>query len=138
MASAKITIVPPSIKEFSRSSRTNFTFCFAYGSACLARKANLEHNFSHYSGLKYFGHMTDIWIKYGVVTTEDLFADLLEWSNLYLAGRLHKPVEIIRKPSSTELETALQLNFAIRSTCSFVNFTRFFQRSMNFTTQYQI
>ncbi|KAJ8951849.1 hypothetical protein NQ318_019824 [Aromia moschata] len=155
MASTKITIVPPLYKRILSRFPQNFTFCFAYGSAvkkqlgnnssedlidlifCVNNpsawhEANLKHNFSHYSGLKYFGHNfvarfqqnvgakvyfntlvpldDDIWIKYGVVATEDLVTDLLEWSDLYLAGRLHKPVEIIKKPLSTELETALQLN----------------------------
>ncbi|XP_057660884.1 phosphatidate cytidylyltransferase, mitochondrial [Diorhabda carinulata] len=94
-------------------------------------ESNIEKNPSDYSGLKYFGHnfvshcqqnfgakvyfntlvpINDFYIKYGVVSTTDLETDLLEWSDLYLAGRLHKPVEIIEKPLSAELETALQLN----------------------------
>ncbi|KAL1497111.1 hypothetical protein ABEB36_008123 [Hypothenemus hampei] len=94
-------------------------------------EANLHINPSHYSFLKHFGHefiaryqtnfgakvyfntlvqMDDCLVKYGVVANEDLITDLLEWSHLYLAGRLHKPVEIIKKPLDTELETALQLN----------------------------
>ncbi|GJQ86460.1 hypothetical protein Trydic_g10367 [Trypoxylus dichotomus] len=92
---------------------------------------NIEKNPSHYSALKYLGYkfvskyqensgarvyyntlvpLEDIFIKYGVVTTRDLVTDLLEWSDLYLAGRLHKPVEIIKSPSNTELQMALQLN----------------------------
>lgn len=94
-------------------------------------QANLKENASHYSALKYLGHgvisrlqesagakvyyntlvrVEDVLIKYGVVSTQDLITDLLEWSDLYLAGRLHKPVEILKKPTNVELETALQLN----------------------------
>lgn len=93
--------------------------------------SNLHMNSSHYSGLKYLGHefiaryernfgakvyfntlvpMDEYLIKYGVVATDDLITDLLEWSDLYLAGRLHKPVEIVNKPMDPELLTALQLN----------------------------
>lgn len=94
-------------------------------------KSNIDRNPSHYSALKYLGHkfisryqensgakvyyntlvpIGDIFIKYGVITTRDLVTDLLEWSDLYLAGRLHKPVEIIKSPSNAELQMALQLN----------------------------
>lgn len=38
-------------------------------------------------------------IKYGCVTTENLMKDLREWNVLYLAGRLHKPVDIIYEPT---------------------------------------
>lgn len=94
-------------------------------------QSNLELNSAHYSGIKYLGHrviaklqenygakvyfntlvpLDNMTIKYGVVSTKDLITDLLEWSDLYLAGRLHKPVEIVLHPTDYELKTALQLN----------------------------
>ncbi|XP_044266532.1 phosphatidate cytidylyltransferase, mitochondrial [Tribolium madens] len=162
MASTRPMIVAPIYARILSKFPQNFTFCFAYGSAvkkqiekkpkdnmidliyCVDNpsawhEANMKENFSHYSGLKYFGHnfvaqfqenfgakvyfntlvpLEGVWIKYGVITTKDLVTDLLEWSDLYLAGRLHKPVEIIKKSSSAELQTALQLNLQSAVHCA--------------------
>lgn len=49
-------------------------------------------------------------IKYGVTSTKKLVEDLLDWKDLYLSGRLQKPVEIIREPNSSKVQNALQLN----------------------------
>jgi hypothetical protein len=35
-------------------------------------------------------------IKYGVTTVDNLCADLLGWKSLYMAGRMHKPIRIIK------------------------------------------
>ncbi|RZC38249.1 mitochondrial translocator assembly and maintenance protein 41 -like, partial [Asbolus verrucosus] len=154
MATARPMIVSPIYSRILAKFPQNVTFCFAYGSAVkkqLSNKnkenmidliycvdnptnwheSNMKTNYSHYSGLKYFGHnfiakfqenfgakvyfntlvpLEDVWIKYGVISTKDLITDLLEWSDIYVAGRLHKPVEIIKKPSCAELQTALTLN----------------------------
>ncbi|KAK5645789.1 hypothetical protein RI129_004253 [Pyrocoelia pectoralis] len=157
MATIKSLVVPQLFSKILSKFPSNFSFCFAYGSGvkkqidnvgltpnsniidlifCVDNayewhEQNLQHNNSHYSGLKYLGHHSianfqqsygakvyfntlvpfeDITIKYGVISTRDLVTDLLEWSDLYLAGRLHKPVEIVIQSTSSELQTAIQLN----------------------------
>ncbi len=47
-------------------------------------------------------------IKYGVISIEDLKKDLLEWTTLYCAGRLQKPVEILQ--TTTDVRWAIQKN----------------------------
>ena len=49
-------------------------------------------------------------IKYGVIRTQDLVNDLLDWESLYLAGRLHKPVDVLSHPDSGPLASALEMN----------------------------
>lgn len=39
-------------------------------------------------------------IKYGVIRTQDLSDDLYHWPHLYIAGRLHKPVETLIEPNA--------------------------------------
>ncbi|XP_049822485.1 phosphatidate cytidylyltransferase, mitochondrial [Aethina tumida] len=119
-------------KQLENENKQNMIdLIFAVKNPSAWHEANLKENSSHYSGIKYLGPgmvakyqqnfgakvyfntlvpLGDVTVKYGVISTDDLVTDLLEWSHLYLAGRLHKPVEIIKKPLSTELDTALQLN----------------------------
>lgn len=52
----------------------------------------------------------DCSMKYGVITTKHLIKDLTDWTDLYVAGRLHKPVEILQEPNSDQLKTALAKN----------------------------
>lgn len=112
-----------------KPSMIDFVFCVENSTKW--HEENLKINPDHYSFLKSFGHnfiskfqensgariyfntlvnIDDVIIKYGVISRKDLVTDLLEWSDLYLAGRLHKPVEIVRKATNAELHTALQLN----------------------------
>ena len=50
----------------------------------------------------------DNMFKIGVVNTSDLIYDLVCWKNFFLAGRLQKPVEIIR--TTPELDYSIQRN----------------------------
>uniref|UniRef100_A0A240PLJ6 Phosphatidate cytidylyltransferase, mitochondrial n=1 Tax=Anopheles atroparvus TaxID=41427 RepID=A0A240PLJ6_ANOAO len=116
-----------------RSKRNMIDLIYVVDNAHRWHAANLEQNFEHYSGMRllgggliakyqetlgarvYFNTLVqipqeDVIIKYGVVSTKDLLQDLVDWRSLYLAGRLHKPVEIIRNASSSKIQNAIEQN----------------------------
>lgn len=47
-------------------------------------------------------------IKYGVINKEYFLKDLYSWNNIYAAGRLHKPVLILK--SCPDIEKAIDVN----------------------------
>lgn len=97
---------------------------------------NLAQNRNHYSGLGSLGsgavsRVQERWgagvyfnpyitvngtlIKYGVVNLDTLCTDLSEWTTLYLAGRLHKPVKILRDDPRVRLANQVNLLSALRT-----------------------
>ena len=54
-------------------------------------------------------------IKYGVVNIDTLCRDLSQWDTLYLAGRLQKPVKILRDNPSVRLANQINLISAVRT-----------------------
>ena len=54
-------------------------------------------------------------IKYGVVNLDTLCQDLSEWRTLYLAGRLQKPVKILRDDPRVRLANQINLISALRT-----------------------
>ncbi|EOO01148.1 putative mmp37-like protein [Phaeoacremonium minimum UCRPA7] len=97
---------------------------------------NLNQHRDHYSWLGSLGsgavsHVQDRWgagvyfnpyvivngilIKYGVVNLDTLCKDLSEWDTLYLAGRLHKPVKILRDDARVRLANQMNLLSALRT-----------------------
>ncbi|XP_033646476.1 phosphatidate cytidylyltransferase, mitochondrial-like [Asterias rubens] len=93
-------------------------------------RMNLQRNPDHYSALRHLGaerivkiqetgagvyyntlvRCEDKLIKYGVVSQSTLSHDLVHWDTLYLSGRLHKPVHIIKRSSSDRLYNAIRRN----------------------------
>lgn len=97
---------------------------------------NLAQHRDHYSALGSFGSgavsaVQDKWgagvyfntyvtvngtlIKYGVVNLDTLCTDLSEWSTLYIAGRLQKPVKILRDDARVRLANQVNLISALRT-----------------------
>lgn len=96
---------------------------------------NLKQNPHHYSGLKLFGsdaiaaiqetaagcyfnpyvEINGLKIKYGVVSMETLSRDLSDWNKLYMAGRMHKPVRILRDDPQMRFVNQANLISALRT-----------------------
>jgi mitochondrial translocator assembly and maintenance protein 41 len=97
---------------------------------------NMQQYPEHYSFLRRFGSglvskVQDDWgagvyfnpyitingtmIKYGVVNLDTLQKDLSQWDTLYLAGRLHKPVKILRDDPKVRLANQINLISALRT-----------------------
>ena len=54
-------------------------------------------------------------VKYGVVNLDTLCRDLSEWDTLYIAGRLQKPVKILRDDPRVRLANQVNLLSAVRT-----------------------
>jgi translocator assembly and maintenance protein 41 len=59
--------------------------------------------------------MNGMQIKYGVTTIQNLCNDLSTWETLYLAGRLHKPVKILRDNAAVRIANQQNLVGAVRT-----------------------
>ncbi|CCD24950.1 putative phosphatidate cytidylyltransferase NDAI_0E01340 [Naumovozyma dairenensis CBS 421] len=93
---------------------------------------NMRQNPDHYSTLKYFGSefiakFQDIGagiyfnpfvkingheVKYGIVSMKMLLKDLATWNTFYLAGRLQKPVKILKNDLRVQYWNQLNLKAA--------------------------
>ncbi|SCW03074.1 LAFE_0G02366g1_1 [Lachancea fermentati] len=93
---------------------------------------NIRQNPHHYSSLRYFGSefvskFQDIGagiyfnpfvdinghsVKYGVVSMNNLLKDLASWNSFYLAGRLQKPVKVLKNDCRVQYWNQLNLKAA--------------------------
>lgn len=97
---------------------------------------NMRQNPDHYSMLRHLGsgavsfvqdkvgagvffnpyvEIDGLKIKYGVVNIDTLLGDLTNWNTLYLAGRLHKPVKILRDEPRIRFTNQSNLISALRT-----------------------
>ena len=76
------------------------------------RIANLQENYGARVYFNPYVRIGSLTVKYGVIKTDHLIQDLLEWTDLYVAGRLHKPVEFIVNTcdKNEQLRSALRFN----------------------------
>ncbi|XP_012383677.1 phosphatidate cytidylyltransferase, mitochondrial isoform X2 [Dasypus novemcinctus] len=116
-------------------------FVFAVDDPVGWHSKNLKKNWSHYSFLKILGpriitlvqnnYGAGVYynplimcdgrlIKYGVISTSILIEDLLNWNNLYIAGRLQKPVKFVALNENVTLRSALDKNLKNAVTAAFL------------------
>lgn len=97
---------------------------------------NMRQHPEHYSSLRWLGsgavafvqdkigaglyfnpyvEMDGLKIKYGVVNMDTMLGDVGNWNTLYLAGRLHKPVKILRDEPRMRFVNQANLFNALRT-----------------------
>lgn len=126
---------PEAIQVVQQGGGKMIDFIFGVSHSQHWHSLNLGEHRNHYSGLGSLGsypvsQVQDKWgagvyfnpyitvngtlIKYGVVNIDNLCTDLSEWNTLYLAGRLHKPVKILRDHPRVRLANQINLLSAVR------------------------
>lgn len=126
---------PAAIKKMQQGSGKMIDFIFGVSYSQHWHDLNLAQHRDHYSGLGSLGsyavsqvqdrfgagvyfntHITvnGTLIKYGVVNLDTLSQDLAQWNTLYLAGRLQKPVKILRDHPKIRLANQINLLSALR------------------------
>ena len=126
----------PAISSMQGSRGKMIDFIFGVSYSQHWHSLNLHQHRDHYSaigslGSSFVSRVQDNWgagvyfnpyitvngnlIKYGVVNLDTLCRDLSEWDSLYLAGRLHKPVKILRDDPRVRLANQINLISAVRT-----------------------
>lgn len=127
---------PPAIKAVQQGGGKMIDFIFGVSYSQHWHALNLNEHRDHYSGLGSLGSyfvskVQDNWgagvyfnpyvtvngtlIKYGVVNIDNLCSDLNNWDTMYLAGRLHKPVKILRDHPRVRHANQVNLISALRA-----------------------
>ena len=77
-------------------------------------------------------------VKYGVASVKEVLNNLENWENLILAGRMQKPIRILRNSSvlySEKILAAMQSNYISAMSLAFLmNFDQFVQEKMLYNT----
>lgn len=126
---------PEAITKVQGGNQKMIDFIFGVSFTQHWHSLNLQEHRDHYSALGSLGSyavsriqdsfgagcyfnpyitVNGVLIKYGVVNIDTLCRDLSEWDTLYLAGRLQKPVKILRDNPSVRLANQVNLISAVR------------------------
>lgn len=126
----------PAISKVQKGKGKMIDFIFGVSYTQHWHSLNLQEHRDHYSsigslGSSFVSRVQDQWgagvyfnpyitvngtlIKYGVVNLDTLCRDLSEWDTLYLAGRLQKPVKILRDDPRVRLTNQVNLISALRT-----------------------
>ena len=126
----------PAISTIQKGEGKMIDFIFGVSYTQHWHSINLQQHRDHYSAAGYLrsyavSRIQDSWgagvyfnpyitvngtlIKYGVVNLDTLCRDLSEWDTLYLAGRLQKPVKILRDDPRVRLANQVNLISAVRT-----------------------
>lgn len=126
----------PAISTVQKGKNKMIDFIFGVSYTQHWHSLNLHQHRDHYSavgslGSSFVSRIQDKWgagvyfnpfvtvngtlIKYGVVNLDTLCRDLSEWDTLYLAGRLQKPVKILRDDPRVRLANQVNLISAVRT-----------------------
>ncbi|CAG8362477.1 unnamed protein product [Penicillium salamii] len=126
---------PTAINNMQQGSGKMIDFIFGVSYSQHWHDLNLTQHRDHYSGMGSLGSymvsqvqdrfgagvyfhpyitVNGTMIKYGVVNLDTLCRDLTQWDTMYLAGRLHKPVKILRDHPKVRLANQVNLLSALR------------------------
>ncbi|KAL2015751.1 hypothetical protein VTK56DRAFT_4879 [Thermocarpiscus australiensis] len=127
---------PPAVQRAQDGTPKMIDFIFGVSHTQHWHSLNMKQHRDHYSALASLGSgavsyvqdrlgagvyfnpyvvVNGILIKYGVVQLSTLEQDLTQWDTLYLAGRLHKPVKILRDDPKIRLANQMNLLSALRT-----------------------
>lgn len=127
---------PDAIVKWQKGGGKMIDFIFGVSYTQHWHSINLQQHRDHYSFLGSLGsglvsRVQDNWgagvyfnpyisvngtmIKYGVVNLDTIQRDLSQWDTLYLAGRLQKPVKILRDDPRVRLANQINLISAVRT-----------------------
>ncbi|GAB7354994.1 hypothetical protein MBLNU459_g5606t1 [Dothideomycetes sp. NU459] len=127
---------PEAVTKWQEGGGKIIDFIFGVSHTQHWHSINMQQNPHHYSGLKHLGsysvsriqdsigagvyfnpfiNVNGVMIKYGVVNLDTICRDLSEWDTLYLAGRLQKPVKILRDDPRVRLANQINLMSAVRT-----------------------
>jgi len=127
---------PDAIQKIQNGNQKMIDFIFGVSYTQHWHSLNLQEHRDHYSGVGSLGSyavskiqdsfgagcyfnpyitVNGTLIKYGVVNIDTLCRDLSDWDTLYLAGRLQKPVKILRDNPSVRLANQVNLISAVRT-----------------------